>query len=49
MIGKLPNLNIGYVKPSDFTTIEINIIFTNLVSFLKKKKKKTEKTGTFLK
>ena len=34
-IGKFPYLNIGFVKSSDITAEEINIIITNLENFLK--------------
>ena len=35
MIGKLANLNLGYVKSADLTAKELNIIVTNIYIFLK--------------
>ena len=36
MIGKLPSLNIGYVKSADFTAIDFNNMVRNLDNFQKK-------------
>ena len=37
MIGKLANLNLGYVKSADLTAKELNIIVTNIYFFLSSK------------
>ena len=37
MIGRLSNLNIGYIKSADLTTKEIINIVTNLEKKIKKK------------